>query len=173
MPVVGAAGPGFLAMGEVGSSAADLLSTCNTERGHPSDSTTGAEMRLVWKSLGFVHVGVPALGEMGGQEEEVPPSPHTWPWHTEYTQPGVPHKPHTLYKAPRPRHPGVVLPPPSLRLGFINSSTHSVFHSVAGLMATSCGMATLVQLRQLEPTVPPSDLVCYLAEAKVETGLIR
>lgn len=99
---MGAAGPGFLAMGEVGSSAADLLSTCNTERGHPSDSTTGAEMRLVWKSLGFVHVGVPALGEMGGQEEEVPPSPHTWPWHTEYTQPGVPHKPHTLYKAPRP-----------------------------------------------------------------------
>lgn len=81
---------------------------------------------------------------------------------------------HTPYiEALRPRHPGVVLPPPFLRLGFINSSTHSVFPGVAGLMATSCGMATRVQLRQLEPTVPPSDLVCYLAEAKVETGLIR
>lgn len=34
-------------------------------------------------------------------------------------------------------------------------------------------MATLVQLSQLEQTVPPSDLVCYLAKGKVETGLIQ
>lgn len=57
-------------MGEVCSRAADLLSPCSTERGDPSDSTTGAVMHLVWQCLGFVCLGVPALGEMGGHRRQ-------------------------------------------------------------------------------------------------------